>query len=209
MRHAGDLGHAGDDVAHGAAVAQFFGERFRGVRGQAAGQRCAGRRAAGVGQHAHDFLPGKAHLGVVAGQDFLAENLRRAPVDLGEQNGGLAAGDAVGEVGDVEDQPGGEVVRAVVQELLRDAREEVAEFEQDFMPGFGRGRRDGGGQRFGRFFRRGFERWTGARAHRGGAQRLRLGHRFQLHLGCRRRGRGVRFFGRAAVLGRAFETIEK
>ena len=187
-RDAAGLGHAGDDIAAGALAAQPLGERVRGAEREPFAAR---RGGAGVGQQAHDFLPRETHLRRVVRADFLAENLRRAPVQLGQRDGRLPAGDAVGEVGDVKLQLGRRVVRAVVEFLLRDAREEIAEFEQDFVPGLGRGR--AGRRGVAGLFRQTFES--------GGGRRLEFG--------LVRRLRGGRFLGRAAVLAGAFEAIEK
>ena len=196
MRDAAGFRHAGHDVAGRPLPAQPLGQGFRGVEREALAARGGAGRGAGIGQQAHHFLPGEADFRVVRGEDLLAENLRRAPVDLGQRDGRLPAPDAVGEFGDVEFQLGGRVVRAVVELLFRDAREEIAEVEQDFVLLVRRGRRRSRG--FRPFFRRPLQL-----GRRPGRRWLHLG------FGRVRRGRIGRLFGRAAVRVGAFETIEK
>ena len=126
-RRTGRFRHAGEGGADCPLLAHLFGERIGSFERQTFGTGSRHRRGARVGQHAHHLLPGEADFRLVGGEDFLPENLRRAPVKLGEGNGRLAAGDAVGEFGDVKPQLRPGVVRAVVEEVLRDAREKIAE----------------------------------------------------------------------------------
>ena len=196
VRDAAGFRHAGHDVAGRPLPAQALGQGLRGIEREALAARGGAGRGAGVGQQAHHFLPGEADFRVIRGEDLLAENLRRAPVNLGQRDGRLPAPDAVGEFGDVELQFGGRVVRAVVELLFRDAGEKIAEVEEDLVLLVRRGHRRSRG--FRPFFRRPVQL-----GRRPGRRWLHLG------FGLVRRGRTGRLFGGAAVRVGAFETIEK
>ncbi|MEI9896864.1 MAG: hypothetical protein WDN28_24165 [Chthoniobacter sp.] len=90
---------AGDDVAHGAPGAQFFGQRIRRRRGKA---HRAALLVAMRHQHLHHFLPREPHIRIVGRQDLGAENSWHAPVDLRDGNRRLAARNAIRQVTDLE-----------------------------------------------------------------------------------------------------------
>ena len=141
------------DVSRGAARANFLRQRL-GCRGRDSHDARAvfTRRFHQV----HQLLPREADFHFVLGAHLVAEDARRAPVDFVEVDGRLAVRDEGREFVDVEKEFRRDIVRAGAQQILRDAVEEIAEFQPDLRVartdgrGGHRSQRDGGRFRLGR-----------------------------------------------------------
>ena len=123
------LRFGGDDVALRALAFEPLREGLGGEFGKPR----ALLRATGFAEQLHHFLPGEADVGIVRHEHFAAKDLRHPVVDLGERDGRLSDGDEGGHRVDLEAQLRMDLVRPGVEELRRDAVQEVAEFQDHLV----------------------------------------------------------------------------
>ena len=119
-------GHlAREDVAHCAATLEFFRQGLGALGVQS---RCR-RSGSHFRKQLHDFLPRKPDLGLIAGQDFARENGGNPLVNLVQGNGRLPTRDPVREFAEIELQQSLRIRGAAFEEVLRDATQEIAQFQ--------------------------------------------------------------------------------